>query len=462
MARRRKQPGTGTILERQSKRNGATYQIRWRVNGGPAKYETIGPDREEAEAALARRLAEVNLGIYREQSGQTFHEFASAWFVGHRSRLRPSTVARVRNDLEVHLVPFFGDYMVDQIGAGLIERYVAEKVEQRKAGDRRVAELERKLTLSENSDTARAKLRDARRDRGLSNVSINKTLTLLRQVLSAAVRDGYMVRNPVDDVRRLKAASKAQSFLQLDQVEPLLKVTQAKDRPLLLTLLMAGLRIGEALALRWSDVDLLADPPRLTITRTWDPASKLEGAERRGIEGQVKTGEEGSVTIGRYLLEALLDHKERSAFSGDDDLVFPTSQGRHQNPANFRTRVLAPAIERANARLEFEDRPLIPALTPHALRHTYCSLLIAQGEDLSTVAAQMRHADLSTTLRVYTHVMKHRRQGVAERLDEAMWGTDGGRSAGPGDHSGRETVASSPLGGDGESGGRPRFRSTKR
>ena len=128
------------------------------------------------------------------------------------------------------------------------------------------------------------------------------------------------------------------------------------------------------------------------------------------------------MTIGQYLLKVLLDHKARSAFSGDDDLVFPTSAGWHQNPANFRTRVLTPAIERANERLAAADRPTIPALTPHALRHTYCSLLIAQGEDLSTVAAQMRHADLSTTLRAYTHVMKHRRQGVAERLDDTLRG----------------------------------------
>jgi Phage integrase family len=50
------------------------------------------------------------------------------------------------------------------------------------------------------------------------------------------------------------------------------------------------------------------------------------------------------------------------------------------------------------------------AITPHSLRHTYCSLLIAQGEDLATVADHMRHADHSTTLKVYTHVMKHRRR----------------------------------------------------
>ena len=63
---------------------------------------------------------------------------------------------------------------------------------------------------------------------------------------------------------------------------------------------------------------------------------------------------------------------------------------------------------------------MIPPITPHSLRHTYCSLLIAQGEDLATVADHMRHSDQSTTLKIYTHVMKHRRKGVAERLDRRV------------------------------------------
>jgi integrase len=91
--------------------------------------------------------------------------------------------------------------------------------------------------------------------------------------------------------------------------------------------------------------------------------------------------------------------------------------------------VLAPAIQRANATLATEGRPPIPAnVTPHSLRHTFCSLLVAQGEDVAVAAAQMRHADPSTTLRVYTQVMMHRREGVAERLDVALWGA-GGHSA---------------------------------
>ena len=133
---------------------------------------------------------------------------------------------------------------------------------------------------------------------GLSNVSINKTLTLLRQVLSAGVRYGYLDRNPVDGVRRLKVEKKSQAFLQLDQIDALLDATPEKDQPFLWTLLLSGLRIGEALALRWGDLEALAKPPRLNIARTWDPASKRECAERRGIEGPVKTGRRGASPSG--------------------------------------------------------------------------------------------------------------------------------------------------------------------
>jgi hypothetical protein len=67
MARRRKQPGTGCVLERPSNEHRSIFQIRWRINGGPTRYETIGPDRKEAEQALAFELAEINRGQHREQ-----------------------------------------------------------------------------------------------------------------------------------------------------------------------------------------------------------------------------------------------------------------------------------------------------------------------------------------------------------------------------------------------------------
>jgi site-specific recombinase XerC len=157
----------------------------------------------------------------------------------------------VRNDLEVHLVPSFGEYMLDQIGIEMVEAYVAEKVAERTAGDARVAKLESELAelvrTGRDTRATRRELGRAQRERGLGNVSINKTLTLLRQVLAAAVRYGYIDRSPVEHVRRLKVNRKVKPFLQLDQAAPLVEATDPAYRPPILTLLMAGLRIGERL-----------------------------------------------------------------------------------------------------------------------------------------------------------------------------------------------------------------------
>jgi Phage integrase, N-terminal SAM-like domain len=171
MARRRKQPGTGCVNARPSKKQGTVYAIRWRINNGPARNETIGPDRAEAEQALALRLAEVNRGAYRERRKATFHEFASEWFTGHRARLRPSASDRVRNDLEMHLVPFFGEYYLDQISADLVEAYVAEKLTERRRGDARVARLDYEfddLIAKRRGEpsSVRRELAQARRERG--------------------------------------------------------------------------------------------------------------------------------------------------------------------------------------------------------------------------------------------------------------------------------------------------------
>lgn len=415
---RYKEPGRGMVLARSSKEHGTVFQIRWRINNGPAKYDTIGPDRKEAERALAVKLDQINRGTYVDRHDDTFHDFAHEWYQGREHRLKEATRVDYTITFELHLLPFFGNYRLSQITPELVDRYIAEKVTERKERDRLVAQRELELAEAtrrgDHLRGAQRRLYEAKRAPGLSNRSINKTLTRMRQVLEVAVQRRHLDRNPVDAVDRLKVRKAVRPFLQLDQIDPLLAEIEAPaERTLVETLLLSGLRIGEALALRWSDVDLLGDPPRLTVRRSY---------YRRGIEGPVKTGEEGTVTFPQRLLATLLEHKERSSFAADGDLVFCTGTGRHLNPSNVRQRILAPAIEHANAKLVLDDRPLIPPVTPHGLRYTFCSLLVAQGEDIATVAAQMRHADPTTTLRVYTQVLEHTRRGAAERLEQAIWG----------------------------------------
>ncbi len=177
----------------------------------------------------------------------TFHEFASDWYAGHSKRLRRSAAQKVRNDLEVHLIPFFGEYNVAQIGIEMIEAYVAQKAAERSAGDAEVARLELELSelvrVGEDATAVRRELGRARRRRGLSNSSINRTLTFLLMVLAAAVRYGYIDRNPVEHVRRLKVARKVKPLVQLDQVAPLVEATDPQ-LPARQTLFMGAHPIG--------------------------------------------------------------------------------------------------------------------------------------------------------------------------------------------------------------------------
>ena len=118
-----------------------------------------------------------------------------------------------------------------------------------------------------------------------------------------------------------------------------------------------------------------------------------------------------------------------------DAFVFPTRNGRQLGPDNFRNRVLARAVKRANEKLEKAKEPPLPAkLTPHGLRHTFCSLLYAVGEDARTVMAELGHSDPALSLRVYAHSMRYgerEREQLRCLIEGAEWtGIDGNSANG--------------------------------
>lgn len=160
--------------------------------------------------------------------------------------------------------------------------------------------------------------------RPLSNGSINKTIRLLAVVLEQAVEYGYLERNPAKGRKRLLKEDKpTRSYLQPDQVAALLSAAGKIDadaregdtrrrRPLLATLTLAGLRISEALDLRWRDVNL--DARRLRVA-----TAKTDAGVRE-------------VDLTPALQELLADYRSRSPYTQPGDLVFPTSAGKRDNP----------------------------------------------------------------------------------------------------------------------------------
>jgi integrase len=176
-----------------------------------------------------------------------------------------------------------------------------------------------------------------------------------------------------------------------------------RRRTLLATLVFAGLRIGEALELLWRDIDLAAG--RLHVRD-----SKTDAGMRQ-------------VDLVPVLREELSVQKASTRYGEPDDLVFPTESGGQQSPSNVRNRVLAKSVERANVILaERGAAPLPEGLTPHSLRRTFISLLLALGEEVPYVMRQVGHTDPKVTLSIYAQVM-FRGEGERERLRALVEGS---------------------------------------
>jgi integrase len=109
-----------------------------------------------------------------------------------------------------------------------------------------------------------------------------------------------------------------------------------------------------------------------------------------------------------------------------DPRVFGTARGRRQSESNIRERILAPAIERADAILAERDQARLPGgITSNSLRRTFASVLYALGADPPTVMAEMGHTDPGLALRLYAQAMR-RDEGTRHQLRALVEGSDFG------------------------------------
>ena len=401
---------TGSISEDRRGRS-TIYRVRFRAYGR-REIVTLGSDEDgwthaKAEQALQHLIADVQRGIWRPteppiapepaDADPRFHEFSSEWFAANEAGWSANTRLDYQWQLSSHLLPWFRDHRLSQITIAEVDRYRATKL----------AEPE---------------------DERLSPTSINKTITRLAQILEVAVEYGHIARNPAKGRRRrVKASRPAAVWLdQASQITALLDAAgkldrdaradrQVPRRAILATLVYAGLRISELLDLEWRDVDFGAG--RITVR-----ASKTDAGRRQVDLLPCLRGE----------LQAL--HAARTG--SPTDRVFPSLNGARQGPSNIRRRVLARAVDEANEQLVKDRQTPLPAgLTPHKLRHTFASLLVALGVDPGAVMDQLGHTDPTFTLRVYRHGMRRdptSRKALRELVGLVDWvttGNDGGIEA---------------------------------
>ena len=429
-------PPVGQVLEDNRGLN-PTFALRFHAYG-KREYVRLGTTEEgwtrgRAHAEMQNVLADVRRGIWKPpqpepkpapvvEQDPLFHEFASTWFEATKGEWTENTRLDYQWQLSHHLLPFFKDHRLSQITIAEIDRYRAQKVRESARLTEALTAWRKRAEAAKNT-AERRELAGERPPRALSAVSINKTITRLGQILEVAVEYGLIDRNPARGKRRrLKASKPAPVWLDsAEQIEALLDAASELDRhakvkggndqkgglvyrrALLATFVFAGLRIGELTALTWRDVDLAGNQVSVRESKT--------DAGTRQID----------------LLPALRDelaaYKAQAPDTRPTAFVFPSAAGTKLAQENIRSRVLEKTIERTNQKLiEADGVPLPEGLTPHKLRHTYASILVALGVDPGSVMDQLGHADPGFTLRVYRHGMR-RGTDARERLRALVGGS---------------------------------------
>lgn len=406
MARKR----DGQVVERVWK-SGRGYALRF-IAYGERYYLTLGLEtdgwtRTRAEQELANVMADVRRGIWippkptkpSNTDGQPaealrFGAFATERLAARKLEVSPRSHEYEQWALELHLLPYFATWRLADITIEAVDEYRAFKVRQSE---------QRRATRDQQKGKPRK--RGEQLPRPVGAATINKTIDVLQAYLQVALEYGHLPSNPAAGRRRrLKVPARRPVHLDsLEQILALLDAAQLLDQDPasrlhdrhanIATLMLAGPRASEHTGLLWGNLDLTND--RIAVGR-----SKTQAGLR-------------DIHLLPLLKRILLAHKTASARTGAGDLVFVNRDGTARDKDNLRNRVLAPAIEKADELLAQRGHPPLPAgLSPHKLRHTFASILVACGEDPASVMAQLGHTDPAFTLRIYTHLM---RRDPAER-----------------------------------------------
>lgn len=237
-----------------------------------------------------------------------------------------------------------------------------------------------------------------------------KIRNLMSALFSHAMRYEWLDRNPIKLVRQSAKRERTPDVLELAEIQILLSKLGVRERTLALLDAATGLRVSELLALRWRDVDF--DSLQLNVTRSiWHQ-----------VVGDCKTEASAKpVPLDSYMAEDLLRWRRQSAYSQDDHYVFASETMKGEQPYwpdNLMKRHIRP-VAKANG--------IHKRIGWHTFRHTFGTLLKANGEDVKTVQELLRHANSRITLEVYTQAVTSHKRAAQSKVVRMMVPDLGGR-----------------------------------
>lgn len=375
-----------------TKRKDGRYVGRYTVHtaDGPKRKVIYGRKYKDVEKKLAEARGDAARGIVFDAKGETVGTFLERWL---EDVVKPNKTHRTytthRQQVLSHIIPALGRVKLEALRKAHVDRLYA--------------------------DLLRAKPKGA----GLAASSVRRVHAVLHAALEEAVRGDLIPRNPAAHANKPKVRQEEIEPLDAEQARTFLNATRGDRYEALYTLcLMAGLRQGEALGLKWSDIDLDAGTLQVNrqlqrVRRDGEKSGKLEFSEPKNASRR-------TVGLPQRAVEALRSHRKRQleeklkAGAGwqDNGLVFTSKYGGPLEAQNVVNRHFKPLLRRAG----------LPPIRFHDLRHSCLSLLAQRGEPIRDLQALAGHATAAFTLQRYTHHYDASARRTADAMDDALRG----------------------------------------
>ena len=340
------------------------------------------PTRKVAEAELQKALQRASAGVFVEPSRLTLGSYlVDQWLPAIEGNVRTSTLASYKGNITRHVIPMLGGVQLQALTAPMLT------TTYRRLGD----------------------------EKGLSPKTVRHVHTTIRKALSDAIKWGLVERNAASTAEPPKLVRSEMQTWRAEDVRTFLRFIDDDPLKVVFTLLCTtGMRRGEVLGIRWSDVDF--DNARLRVQQT------LTSVEYVLVYGEPKTSRgRRSVPFDPTTLAVLRQHRARqnetrllmgSDWNNARDLVMVKPDGSPVHPDTvsntFDRRVRACGL---------------PRIRLHDLRHTWATLALEANIPVKVVSEVLGHNSPAFTLDVYSHVTPVMMEDLARTVGAAIFGT---------------------------------------
>ena len=382
---------SGHVRKRETKNGQLTYQVI--IEEPPdattgkrhRKYFTIHGTKKEAEKFLRDTITDMENQTYVNPTKVTLKEWMNEWYNTYPSgHLSESTLRGYLYQIENYIIPALGKIPIQNLSAIQIQKWVND--------------ISAESPVSHKPMSART----------VKNIFLN-----LSAAMEQAAKLGLIKKNPCRDIILPKRQAYQVEVYNEQEIDKLIQAAKGTDMevPVMLTLSL-GLRRGELIALRWENVDLSKGIIHICENRV------------DGLDGKVVTKAPKSqagirdLPLSPSLISMLKKHKiefskkqlKYAVGYNNDDFVICQHNGNPYKPFSF-TKKFRTLLKQNNLRhIRFHD-----------LRHTNASIMLSQGISPKVAQQRLGHSDFSTTMNIYSHVMKSMEIEAAQKLDDVLF-----------------------------------------